>query len=421
MSLEGGRNRGGKAGNTGLLLLGLGLYTVMMAYLLRVPCRVPEWNLTENMPALCATVIDSGDLGVRTSNVAGGFFTGGPTGDQPVLIGMLTTVIGWFASNISALLGVNVGAGFYMDLSLILTALVWLATVGVVSSLAGKRKADALVMALAPVIVLVGFQTWDLWAVLFMMLALMGYVRGNAALAGIMVGFGASIALFPVVVLVAILIMAARHRFLKDILAAFLCALFAWAVINGPYMLTEWDRWRAQFGRMVRADTEGSSLWNVWATTVEPRTGVALDNGYIGQYVLLIMVLALVFVLLVSLLSRREPSVVQVTFLLLGLMVLLAKEYSLNYVVWLVPLVILCRQNWVEFGLWQAVEVFYWFTVALPASVWPPIPWAAQFGWTPADLMAVIRYGFLIYMLVAVVINIFRGRKALALEASVLH
>lgn len=249
-----------------------------------------------------------------------------------------------------------------------------------------------------------------------MMLALLGYVRGNPALAGIMVGFGASVAFFPVVVLVAILIMAARHRFLKDIVSALLCAVIAWALINGTYMITSWDRWRAQFGDMVRSDTERSSLWNVWTSVVEPRTGTSLGDG--GQYVLLSMVLGLVFVLLVALLSKREPSVVQVTFLLLALYILLAKEYSLNYVVWLVPLVILCRRNWIEFGLWQVVEMLYWATVVLPSSAWPTLPWIEEFGWSAQDLLAVVRYLFLIYLVVAVVVDMFRGRKAAALGAS---
>lgn len=418
MSMEGARKRGG--GSSALLLLGLGLYTVMMAYLLRVPCRVPNWNLAENVPELCATVIGTGDLGVSSSDPANGFFTGGPTGEQPVLVGMITTIIGWFASNLSALLGIDVDQGIYLDLSLVLLALVWLAIVAVVASLSGSRKSDALVMALAPVVVLVGFQTWDLWAVLFMMLALLGYVRGNPALAGFMVGFGASVAFFPVVVLLAILIMAARHSFLKDFVSAAVCAVIAWVLINGTYMLTAWDQWLAQFDDLVDSGTEQSSFWNVWNSNIEPRTGWALDGGNVGQYVLLAMVLGLVFVLLVVLLSRREPSVVQVMFLLLGLYVLLAKDYSLNYVLWLVPLVILCRRNWIEFGLWQVVEVLYWATVVLPAAAWPTLPWVEQFGWAPQDILAVIRYLFLIYFMVAVVIDIFRGRKALALGVSAL-
>ena len=417
--LEGGRKHA--AGNAGLLLLGLGLYTVMMAYLLRIPCRVPDWQLAERIPELCTTVIGTGDMSVRSSDVAGGFFTGGPTGDQPVLVGMITTVIGWFASNLSAVLGIEVNQGLTMDLSLVLLALVWLGIVGVVAALSGNRRSDALVMALAPVIVLVGFQTWDLWAVLFMMLALLGYVRGNPALAGIMVGFGASVAFFPVVVLLAILIMAARHRFLKDILSALLCALLTWAVVNGPYMLTAWDRWRAQLSEMLGASTEQSSLWNVWNSTVEPRTGWSLAGGNADQYVLLTMVLALLLVLLVSLLCRREPSVVQVMFLLMALYVLLAKEYSLNYVVWLVPLVILCRRNWIEFGLWQAVEVLYWAVVALPAAAWPTLPWIEQFGWGPQDILAVMRYLFLLYFVLAVIVDMFRGRKALALGVSAMQ
>lgn len=233
-----------------------------------------------------------------------------------------------------------------------------------------------------------------------------------------MVGFGASVAFFPVVVLLAILIMAARHRFLKDIVSALLWAVFAWAVINGTYMLTAWDRWLAQFNEMVRSDTGSSSLWNVWGSTVEPRTGVSLGTGDGGQFVLLSMVLALVFVLLVALLSKREPSVVQVTFLLLALYILLAKEYSLTYVLWLVPLVILCRRNWVEFALWQVVETLYWATVVLPSSAWPTLPWVQEFGWSAQDLLAVVRYAFLVYLVVAVVVDMFRGRKAAALGAS---
>ena len=416
MSLEGARNRSG--GSAGLMLLGVGLYAVMMAYLIRIPCQVPDWNMAEQVPQLCATVIDSGDLGVLSSDVAGGFFTGGPTGNQPVLVGMITTVIGWFASNLFSLVGLDVGKGFYLDLSVVLLALVWLAVVAVVASLSGHRRSDALVMALSPVIVLVGFQTWDLWAVLFMVLALLGYVRGNPALAGIMVGFGASVAFFPVVVLLAILIMAARHRFLKDIASALLWAVLAWAVVNGTYMLTAWDRWLAQFNAMVHSRTDEPSLWNVWGSTVEPRTGVSLGSGDGGQYVLLSMALALVFVLLIALLSRREPSVVQVTFLLLALYILLAKEYSLTYVVWLVPLVILCLRNWVEFALWQVVEMLYWATVVLPASAWPTLPWVQEFGWSTQDLLAVLRYLFLVYLVVAVVVDVFRGRKAAALGAS---
>ena len=185
-------------------------------------------------------------------------------------------------------------------------------------------------------------------------------------------------------------------------------------------MLTAWDQWRAQFDNIVDSNTEQSSFWNVWNNNIEPRTGLALDGGSVGQYVLLTMVLGLVFVLLISLLSRREPSVVQVMFLLLALWVLLAKDYSLNYVLWLVPLVILCRRNWIEFGLWQAVEVLYWATVVLPAAAWPTLPWVEQFGWAPQDILAVIRYLFLIYFVVAVVIDMFRGRKALALGVSAL-
>jgi uncharacterized membrane protein len=398
---------GGSRGGHRALLVGLSLYAVMTAWLLRLPCRVPGWGAAESLPALCATEIAPGE-----ASGAGGFFTGGPAGDQPALVGMITTVVGWFAARLSALFGTDVDRGVFADLSVLLLALVWIGTVAAVSALSGRRGADAFVLALAPVAVLVGFGTWDLWAVLLMMLALLFHVRGSPVPAGILLGLAASVALFPLVVLLAVLLLAVRYRQFRDFAVVLAGTLLTWALVNGPFLLSAPDRWVRQLRLPWDGPVEGSSSWGVWARVEQARTGAVPDPAGAGQWVLLALVLGLVAVLVLTLLTRQEPSVVQIAFLLLAVLVLSGPAYSLVHVLWLAPLVVLSRRNWLEFAAWQLVEVLWWTTLVLPEPTWPVLPGLGLIGWDAQDLLAAVRVLLLVLLVVAVAVDVLRGGQA---------
>jgi uncharacterized membrane protein len=402
VSLLGGSRNGHRA-----LLVGLSLYAVMTAWLLRLPCRVPGWGAAESLPALCATEIAPGDPAG-----AGGFFTGGPAGDQPALVGMITTVVGWLAARLSALFGADVDRGVFADLSVLLLALVWIGTVAVVSALSGRRGADAFVLALAPVAVLVGFGTWDLWAVLLMMLALLFHVRGSPVPAGVLLGLAASVALFPLVVLLAVLLLAVRYRQFRDFAVVLAGTVVTWALVNGPFLLSARDRWARQLGTPWDGPVEGSSPWGVWARVEQARTDAAPDPAGAGQWVLLALVLGFVAVLVLTLLTRQEPSVVQIAFLLLAVLVLSGPSYSLVHVLWLAPLVVLSRRNWLEFAAWQLVEVLWWTTLVLPEPTWPVLPGLGLIGWDAQDLLAAVRVLLLVLLAVAVAVDVLRGARA---------
>ncbi|MFI7584092.1 glycosyltransferase 87 family protein [Kocuria sp. M1N1S27] len=402
MSPLGDRFRGGR----GALLVALSLYTVMTAWLLRLPCRVPGWGAEESLPALCATGIAPGE-----PSGAGGFFTGGPSGDQPALVGMITTVVG----RLAALLGADMDRGVFADLSAVLLALVWIATVAAVAALSGGRRTDAAVLALAPVAALVGFGTWDLWAVLLMLLALLLHVRGSPLPAGIVLGLAASVALFPLVVLLAVLLLAVRYRQARDLGMVLGGTVLAWVLVNGPFLLAAPDRWSRQFGASGDRPVGGSSPWSVWDRLEQARTGAVPDPAAAGQYVLLALVLGFVAVLvltLLTLLTRQEPGVVQIAFLLLAVLVLSGRSYSLVHVLWLAPLVVLSRRSWPEFAAWQLVEVLWWATLVLPEPSWPVLPWIGLIGWDVQDLLAVVRVLFLVLLVVLVSVDVLRGGRA---------
>lgn len=176
-----------------------------------------------------------------------GFFTGGPTGDQPIVVGMFTSILGWMTTGLAEAFSFEITPNTVLDLTVFLTALVWVVTITAVASLSGKQPSDPVVLAFAPTVLLVGFTSWDLWAVMFMMLAVASYIRGSPGVAGVWIGLGATVSFLPLLVLIAILFLAARYRYLGDFISALVVSLIVFAMVNGPFM--------------VRSSTAGASAW----------------------------------------------------------------------------------------------------------------------------------------------------------------
>ncbi|MEX5295490.1 glycosyltransferase 87 family protein [Kocuria sp. CPCC 205268] len=403
MSPAGERSRGGH----GALLVALGLYAVLTAWLLRLPCRVPGWAAEASLPALCGTGLVPGE-----PSGAGGFLAGGPAGDQPALVGMLSTVLAGLAARLPGAAGTGADPRVFADLAMLLLAAAWIGTVAVVSALSGRRTTDASVLALAPVVVLAGFGTWDLLAVLLMMLALLFHVRGSPLPAGVLLGLAASVALFPLVVLVAVLLLGVRYRQFRDVAVVLAGTALTWALVQAPVLLSARDRWSPRLGAPGEEPVAGPSLWGVWARVQQARTGAPPDPAGGDQYVLLALVLGLVAVLVLTLLTRQEPSVVQIAFLLLAVLVLAGPGYSLVHALWLAPLMVLSRRHWGEFAAWQLVEVLWWTTLVLPAPAWPVLPGLGALGWDVQDLLAVLRVLLLVLLVVAVAVDVLRGGRA---------
>ena len=399
--MSGSRSRGGDRA----LLVAASLYAVLMALLLRLPCAGPGTG--EGLPALCTPE-------AVPAPAAGGFLTGGASGDQPALIGMVSTVVGWLAAGLSGPAGAQ---GAFVVLSVALLVVVWVATVFVVAALSGGRRSDAFVVALAPVVVLVGFRAWDLWAVLLLMLALFFSVRGSPVPAGVCLGLGASVALFPLVVLLAVLFLAVRYRELRDFLGVLVAAVLTWLLVNGAYLVLAGERWARQLTTPLDGPVGASSLWGLWGSRGEG----AVPGGPVGPYVLLWLLLAFVAVLVLTLLTRHEPSVVQIAFLLLAVLVLLGTVYPVVHALWLVPLVVLTRRNWVEFAIWQLVEVLHWVLLLLPEGADAALPGSGLLGWDAQEVLAAARLLILAWLVVAVAVDVLRGRRAMQIGVSEPH
>lgn len=401
-----------KRAANGLLVFIVGILAVLLSFLLRVPCRVPEWDVAHRFPGLCSNELNPGDLQVTPANMLEGFFTGGATGDQPIVVGMFTSLLGWMTTGLAQALNIELNASTVLDLTVVLTAMVWVVVIAAVAGLSGKQPSDPLIMAFAPTVLLVGFTAWDLWAVMFMMLAVASYIRGSPGIAGLWIGLGSTVNFLPLVVLLGILFMAARYRYIGDFFIALLAAFLVFAAVNGPFMVTEFGRWREQLVDSATGPVHSSTLWDVWNSVIAGRTGLRIEPDALSTLSPAVILLAVVAVLLITVLAGKEPSIVQVLLLLLIVVVLFGREWSLLQSVWMVPLVVLARRSWIEFFVWQAVDIGYWATLNAPAGAWETQPLFMQGSWTPQEIMAVARLLILVWLLIVVVIDINRGKRA---------
>lgn len=245
----------------------------------------------------------------------------------------------------------------FYDLNHMLVILCWIGVVLVTAASAGRRRSDALLVALAPGIILTVSVNWDMWAVFLGGLALLLWGRSRPVWAGILLGLGAAMKLYPLFFLGAILVLCVRAGRIRSFAATAAAGVVTWMAVNLPFMLLSFEQWARFYTFSSEREVSFSSMWLafVW-TGWDGQTFSLLSNG-----LFLLCCLAIAYL---GWAAPRRPRMAQLCFLIVASFLLLGKVYSPQFVMWLIPLVVLARPKVRGFLAWQAAEVFHW------ASVW---------------------------------------------------
>lgn len=245
----------------------------------------------------------------------------------------------------------------FYDLNHMLVILCWIGVVLVTAASAGRRRSDALLVALAPGIILTVSVNWDMWAVFLGGLALLLWGRSHPVWAGVLLGLGAAMKLYPLFFLGAILVLCVRAGRIRSFAATAAAGIVTWAAVNLPFMLLSFEQWSRFYTFSSEREVSFSSMWLafVW-TGWDGQTFSLLSNG-----LFLLCCLAIAYL---GWAAPRRPRMAQLCFLIVASFLLLGKVYSPQFVMWLIPLVVLARPKVRGFLVWQAAEVFHW------ASVW---------------------------------------------------
>lgn len=265
-----------------------------------------------------------------------------------------------------------------------------------------RRPWDAAAFALSPALLLTGLVNWDLLAVVFVAGALWAWARERPVLAGVLIGLGTAVKLYPLFLLGGVLVICLRQRRIRTFAVASVSAAGAWLLANLPAYLSGPEEWKVFWS--FNSD-RGADLGSVWLVVQQAldQTGqpFVFDPHTINTGSWLFFGAWCVGVLALGLTSPSTPRLAQLGFLVVAGFLLVNKVYSPQYVLWLLPLAVLARPRWRDLVVWQSGEVLYFAAVwwYLGGFLAPAGGGDAAFYWV-ATLLRVAAELYLVVMVV---------------------
>lgn len=307
------------------------------------------------------------------------FLQGGPeaaTTGQPPLTGLALTAVASLVPHDGAN-GISSQAAWFFALWAAVSTVLLLAIVWFVAS-TSRMPFSAAHVAVAPVVALVAFVSADLLGVALATAGMWAWGRRRPALAGILLGLAVSARSYPVLIIVAIGLLALRAGRLRDFgrlavraLATFGVVLVGLWVLNPDAALSAYQGWAES----------GAGYGSPWL--LPQLAGHPLPNGAITAIAALGWVLALVAGAVLALSARRRPTLAEVSLVMVAIVLVTGKSFTVQSSLWLVPLVAWCAVQWRDHLLWAFAEavnfVAVWLSIA--GNTTPdrglPAPWYA--------------------------------------------
>lgn len=347
-----------------LLLSVLTLVGGALAFSSKQWCRINGWATPDVHIHMCYS--DFAQL-FGTRGLAEGYFPfteeAGQLGEDqwleyPVLMALIAGATAWLVPGSGD--GHKRTLAFF-DINSALVLCCWVGVVLATAATLRHRSHDAAWVALSPALILTAFINWDLWAVILASLALLAWARGRPLVCGALLGLGAAVKLYPLFFFGAILVLCLRRHHLRPFITSLAAGVVTWLAVNLPFMMTAFDQWSTFYIFSSEREVSFSSMWLTLAwTDMDGATFSWISNGFFG--------LCCLGILWLGMKTPQRPDMAQLCLLIVAAFILLGKVYSPQFVIWLVPLVILARPVGRQFWIWQAAEVYHWVGVWLESA-----------------------------------------------------
>ena len=329
--------------------------------------------------------------------------------EYPVVTGYFQGLMGWLArisyppvEAISKHLVPVPMAGWYFVLTVLVLAILWVATVRMACALAGRRIWDIILVAASPLVLVHAFTNWDILAIFFAVAGLLAFSRGRTVWAGIAIGLGTAAKLWPVFLLGAFIVLALRLRRLRPFIIVAVSTAVTWLVVNLPVLLAYPEAWK-EFNRLNSTRT-----WE-WTTIYAVAARLTFFDGFdpegaevpqiLNSVSLVLFMASCLAIAVVGFVGKRQPRVAELVFLIIAAFLLFNKVWSPQYSLWLVIPAVLALPRWRLLWAWMAVDMF----------VWPVLMWhmhGSDNNGLPAeflDLVVLTRTGLIVVLVVCVV------------------
>ena len=330
-----------------------------LGFLNKAGCRNGDWNFyLRQYQAHCYTDIYPLYFGEHLSSGQVPYYDH-PV-EYPVVIGAAMQAVAWLVRPIA---DPFVRGREFFDLTVVLLALFSLAGTLATAYAAGRsRRWTALGVALAPGLILAAFINWDLIAMGLVALGMAAWAARRTVLAGVLLGLAVATKFYPVFFFGPLLLLCLRAGRLRAFGVAAASAAAAWLAVNLPVALAAPAGWYRFYSLSTTRAADWGSIWYYFETEHWPLLGSLSEKG-LNALSALVFAVGCVLIAALILAAPRRPRVPQVFFLVLAVFLLANKVWSPQYVVWLVPLVVLARPRVWAYAAWQAAEVGYFFAI----------------------------------------------------------
>jgi len=337
------------------VLVGLSSLTVAFGVLQKAHCFAKGWNGQDQFWHACYS-----DLPVSSGlGHAMPYLPGAQHLDQPLISGLVMWLVGLAVPDGSAL----VRQQWYFALWAVLITIIVMTLVTVTAASVPSAPWSAAHVALSPVLVVAGLVSVDLFGVLLASVALWAWGRNRVLLAGLFMGLAISARSYPLVLLMAIGLLALRAgrvrawgRLAVTALATWFAVSLPWLVINADGLLSVYRSWWRS----------GAGYGSVWMVPALP--GHALPQGPVTALAILGWLTAVVVGVFFALSLDRRPTVAEVSLVMLVIVVVTGKAVPVQAGLWLLPLIALAGLKWRDHLIWAGVEatnfVAVWLYIA---------------------------------------------------------
>ena len=266
--------------------------------------------------------------------------------EYPVLTGLLI--------HVAALVGQSY-AGYYLVTSIILISSAVIATWFLCKTSPGNNLLELFIYwVLAPSMFVFLIYNWDMLAVLFVVIALYFVKRDRVCCASLFLALGFCSKLFPLLFLLPLLMTRKRPGEWLRIGGIFAGAAL---LINGPFMLLNWEGWYHFVSFNSQRNPNIDSIWGVIGAAAPQLTA-----AQINAISLVTFAAGYLFVLW----RFRQESTVRLCFFSLLVFLLCNKVFSPQYTLWLLPFFVLLpmRRKWILFYGLEISNVLAYVTIS---------------------------------------------------------